>query len=53
VQEPGGMDTVNLKVAEQYIAAFGNIAKQGYTLILPGDLSNMGSMVAAAMQGKA
>ena len=50
MQEPGGMDAVNLKVAEQYIAAFGNIAKQGNMLILPGDLSNMSSMVAAAMQ---
>lgn len=50
MQEPGGMDAVNLKVAEKYIGAFGNLAKQGNTLILPGDLSNMGSMVAAAMQ---
>lgn len=39
-----------LKVAEKYIGAFGNLAKQGNTLILLGDLSNMGSMVAAAMQ---
>lgn len=50
MQEPGGMDAVNLNIAEKYIAAFGNIAKQGNMLILPGDLSNMGSMVAAAMQ---
>jgi len=50
MQEPGGMDAVNLKVAEKYVEAFGNLAKQGNTLILPGDLSNMGSMVAAAMQ---
>ncbi len=42
------MDVVNLKVAEKYIGAFGNLAKQGNTLILPDDLSNMGSMVAAA-----
>jgi hypothetical protein len=41
---------VNLKVAEQYIEAFSGVAKAGNTLILPGDLSNMGSMVAAAMQ---
>lgn len=50
LSEPGGMEAVNLKVAEQYIAAFGNIAKQGNTLIIPGDLSNMGSLVASAME---
>jgi regulator of protease activity HflC (stomatin/prohibitin superfamily) len=50
VAEPGGMEAVNLKVAEQYIEAFSGVAKVGNTLILPGDLSNMGSMVAAAMQ---
>jgi hypothetical protein len=36
-------------VAEQYVAAFGNVAKAGNTLILPGNLADMGSMVAAAM----
>ena len=49
LSEPGGMEAVNLKVAEKYVEAFGNIAKQGNTLILPGDLSNMGSLVASAM----
>lgn len=50
VAEPGGMEAVNLKVAEQYIEAFSGLAKAGNTLILPGDLSNMGSLVATAMQ---
>ena len=50
LSEPGGMEAVNLKVAEQYVAAFANIAKQGNTLIIPGDLSNMGSLVAGAME---
>jgi len=49
IQSPGGMDAVNLKVAEKYVEAFGNVAKQGNTLILPGNLADMGSMVAAAM----
>lgn len=48
--EPGGLQAVNLKVAEQYIQAFSKVAKEGNTLILPGDLSNMGSLVATAMQ---
>ncbi|HAF45915.1 MAG: stomatin-like protein [Sideroxyarcus sp.] len=49
IQSPGGMDAVNLKVAEKYVEAFGNVAKEGNTLILPGNLAEMGSMVAAAM----
>lgn len=50
VNEPGGLQAVNLKVAEQYIEAFSKVAKEGNTLILPGDLSNMGSLIATAMQ---
>jgi regulator of protease activity HflC (stomatin/prohibitin superfamily) len=49
IQSPGGMDAVNLKVAEKYVEAFGNVAKEGNTLVLPGNLAEMGGMVAAAM----
>ena len=49
IQTAGGMEAVNLKVAEQYVAAFGNIAKQGNTLIVPGNLSEMSSMIASAL----
>ncbi len=49
IQSPGGMEAVNLKVAERYVEAFSNIAKQGNTLILPGNLADMGGLVAAAM----
>ncbi len=49
IQSHGGMDAVNLKVAEKYIEAFGNVAKEGNTLILPGNVADMGGMVAAAM----
>ncbi|MFA7240322.1 MAG: stomatin-like protein [Sulfuricellaceae bacterium] len=49
IQSPGGMDAVNLKVAEKYVEAFAGVAKQGNTLILPGNLAEMGGMVAAAM----
>ena len=50
INQPGGSEAVSLRVAEQYVDAFSGVAKAGTTLILPGDLSNMGSMVAAAMQ---
>ncbi|OLL30650.1 paraslipin [Burkholderia sp. SRS-W-2-2016] len=49
IQSNGGMDAVNLKVAEQYVNAFSNLAKQGTTLIVPGDMSNMSSMIASAL----
>jgi regulator of protease activity HflC (stomatin/prohibitin superfamily) len=49
IQSPGGMDAVNLKVAEKYVEAFGNVAKEGNTLILPSNLADMGAMVSAAM----
>ena len=49
IESPGGMNAVNLKVAEKYVDAFGNVAKTGNTMILPGNMAEMGSMVAAAM----
>ncbi|CDY78808.1 Putative stomatin/prohibitin-family membrane protease subunit YbbK [Caballeronia glathei] len=49
IQSGGGMEAVNLKIAEQYVGAFGNIAKQGNTLIVPGNLSEMSSMIASAL----
>ncbi|MFC0403228.1 SPFH domain-containing protein [Paraburkholderia rhizosphaerae] len=49
IQSTGGMEAVNLKVAEQYVNAFANLAKQGNTLIVPGNLSDMSSMIASAL----
>ncbi|HET7833458.1 MAG TPA: stomatin-like protein [Gallionella sp.] len=49
IEAPGGMNAVNLKVAEKYVEAFANVAKQGNTVILPGNLADMGGLVATAM----
>jgi regulator of protease activity HflC (stomatin/prohibitin superfamily) len=49
IQQAGGMEAVNLKIAEQYVGAFGNIAKQGNTLIVPGNMSDMSTMIASAL----
>ena len=49
VQSTGGAEAVQLRVAEQYIAQFGNLAKTGNTLIVPATLSDVGSMIAMAM----
>lgn len=45
----GGQQAANLKVAELYIQAFGNLAKAGNTLIVPTNLSDVSSVIASAM----
>jgi regulator of protease activity HflC (stomatin/prohibitin superfamily) len=55
INEPGGSEAVQLRVAEQYIQRFGEIAKAGNTLVVPANLSDVSSMMALAMnviQGK-
>src|SRR6266404_6879572 len=49
IQSNGGMEAVQLRVAEQYITNFGELAKTGNTLILPANLSDVGSMISLAM----
>jgi hypothetical protein len=39
---------VQLRVAEQYVEQFGNLARTTNTVILPATLSDVGSMIAAA-----
>lgn len=48
-QEPGGMNAVNLKVAERYVEAFGNLAKEGNTLIVPSNMSDLSTLIGSAM----
>ena len=45
----GGFEAVQLRVAEQYITQFGNIAKAGNTLVIPSNLSDVASVLATAM----
>jgi regulator of protease activity HflC (stomatin/prohibitin superfamily) len=49
IESPGGALAVQLRVAEQYITQFGNIAKEGNTLVVPASLSDVSSMLALAM----
>jgi regulator of protease activity HflC (stomatin/prohibitin superfamily) len=49
IQVPGGHEAVQLRVAEQYVNRFGELAKAGNTLVLPANLSDVGSMIALAM----
>ena len=47
-KEQGGMEAMNLRLAEQYIAEFGKIAKTGNTLVLPTDMANIAGFLKAA-----
>ncbi len=46
---PGGMNAANLKIAEQYIHAFGNMAKTNNTMIVPGNVADVATMIGTAM----
>jgi len=47
INQPGGEDAVNLRVAEQYITEFGKLAKESNTMIIPAELGEVGGMVGA------
>ncbi|HET7032099.1 MAG TPA: SPFH domain-containing protein [Casimicrobiaceae bacterium] len=49
IESPGGIQAVNLKVAEQYVAAFSNIAKTNNTVIVPANLADLAGLVTSAM----
>ncbi len=49
-EEQGGNTAINLKVAEQYIDAFSNLAKTNNTLIVPSNLSDISGMVGSVMK---
>ncbi len=48
LNEQGGKDAVNLRIAEQYIAEFGNLAKTNNSMIIPSDLADVAGFVKAA-----
>src|SRR6187402_2632156 len=45
IASPGGFGAVNLKVAEEYIAQFGNLARTTNTLILPANVGDVAGMI--------
>ncbi len=49
INVPGGAEAVQLRVAEQYIERFGELAKAGNSLIVPANLTDVAGMVATAM----
>eukprot|EP00037_Helgoeca_nana_P032481 m.414079 g.414079 ORF g.414079 m.414079 type:complete len:384 (+) comp29236_c0_seq1:105-1256(+) len=49
LQESGAKDAVAMKIAEDYIGAFGKLAKEGTTLLLPAGVNDPAGMVAQAL----
>ena len=49
IGDKGGLEAANLKVAQQYIDAFANLAKASNTLIVPASASDVAGFVATAM----
>ncbi len=49
IQMPGGMEAVQLRLAEKYIEQFGNLARTGNTMIVPSNVADVSSMLASAM----
>jgi regulator of protease activity HflC (stomatin/prohibitin superfamily) len=49
MNEPGGLNAANLKVAELYIQAFGNLAKTNNTMIVPGNVADVATLMSTAM----
>src|SRR5436309_5991667 len=49
IRLPGGFEAVQLRVAEQYIGQFGQLAKESNTMVLPASVADVGSRIALAM----
>ncbi len=49
IKVEGGFEAVQLRVAEQYVTQFGQLAAGSTNLVLPANVSDIGSMVALAM----
>ena len=49
INEQGGLNAVNLRVAEQYLAEFGKLAKTTNTMIIPNNMTDVAGMIATAM----
>ena len=48
INEEGGKDAVNLRIAEQYLTEFGKLADENNTMIIPSNLADISSIIATA-----
>jgi regulator of protease activity HflC (stomatin/prohibitin superfamily) len=47
INDRGGMDAVNLRIAEQYLGEFGKLAQKNNAMIIPSNLSDVAGIVGA------
>ena len=50
VSSAGGREAMQLRVAENYVAQFGNLARTSNTLVIPANVSDIAGMIAMAMK---
>jgi len=50
IRTDGGRDAVQLRVAEQYVAQFGNLARTANAIVIPATVSDVAGMIATAMR---
>ncbi len=48
INEKGGADAVNLRIAQQYLDEFGKLAKTNNTMIIPSDLADIAGVIKTA-----
>jgi len=48
LREEGGSKAMELRIAERYLEQFGHLAQAGNTIVLPANVSDVGSMIALA-----
>ena len=48
INDQGGMNAVNMQLAQQYLNEFGKLAKTNNTMIIPSDLANVAGILKAA-----
>ena len=49
IKEQGGIEALNMRLAEQYINQFGNLAKTNNTIIMPSNVADVAGIIATAM----
>ena len=49
IRQPGGLEAVNLRVADRFVDAFSNLAKTNNTLIVPSNVADISTLVASAL----
>jgi len=50
IRQPGGLEATQLRVAQQYVDQFGQLAQKSNTLVIPANVADIAGMVATAMK---